>query len=883
MLQAFLQGLEERWRDSDDWIFVVANSMWTGSEIDLVCVLPSAIIVADFKSHDGELTGTENGPWMANGILVKGGRKDNPFQQLRDNKFAVLNWLKSKSLLSGRNLGHISASPIFSGPIVDSLELSPNVRSWFFPTDLGNSAALLGSIASPQLKIEKKEAQIIVDRLGVRSLSWHSKRRPIHSLPPAGPSTPVAEALTSHQQEALQNLQDFLAKNELSSFSVLGMTSTGKSRLLIELARHLHETERQVIVLEPNRRLATNLSREVATIDAISIYNHLFYGAVRGDVSEQLIDDEAEERVIPIRGCDDADDCVYLVDDAHLLGNSRFATPDGKIYGTGKLLSDFFDFADFEHTNRKVVFFGDPYQIQRASIAESILSGEFQKSRGIDYQLLELSQVFDAVAGSAKLANAFKLVAALRENNFAEFVPEQSETFRVAESTDAAKEIADDYRSDPRSVWYLADTHEKANAFTRWARERLHGRKDLRALEPGDLLEIFSAPDSGPPDRDFIPTFPGTRRTVRRVGARNEYQQGLRWAKKNPVKFHSISVTLEGGNASEIEIFEEFLISEKPELDKETAVAERVLRDKRDKERREATDPTQPRFQIASKEGLPASIPGFVYARHGYATTVHHAQGMSKRRCYLNCAQAAGRHTDAFFRWIYSALTVAEEEVILLNFSDVHPLDGAEWNIASAVLTDEIPVGAGWAFEPDGKVTEADQERVPPNGLSRSDDVLKSAAIWLQLSKAAENHGWKITSVASHPYLERYELAGPDGQTCRLRISYNGKNTVTAMHVDDEEHWNLLTDLARDCLAMRAYDPAVRTIFETISSRFQLAGWKVVSVTETAYRLVLTVARDHHERILIEVNFDKQGLASSIRPLKFSQSELLDEVREALL
>jgi hypothetical protein len=125
MFQAFLERLEDRWVASDDWIFVVANIMWNGAKIDLVCILASAILVADFKSHSGKPAGRENRPWQADGILVKGGRKDNPYQQLRDNKFSVLDWLKSKSLLSGRNLGHISACVAFSGRFVDQLELPP--------------------------------------------------------------------------------------------------------------------------------------------------------------------------------------------------------------------------------------------------------------------------------------------------------------------------------------------------------------------------------------------------------------------------------------------------------------------------------------------------------------------------------------------------------------------------------------------------------------------------------------------------------------------------------------------------------------------------------------------------------------------------------------
>ena len=40
MLQTFLNCLEDRWATSTDWIVVVANTMWNGAEIDLVCILP---------------------------------------------------------------------------------------------------------------------------------------------------------------------------------------------------------------------------------------------------------------------------------------------------------------------------------------------------------------------------------------------------------------------------------------------------------------------------------------------------------------------------------------------------------------------------------------------------------------------------------------------------------------------------------------------------------------------------------------------------------------------------------------------------------------------------------------------------------------------------
>jgi len=72
-------------------------------------------------------------------------------------------------------------------------------------------------------------------------------------------------------------------------------------------------------------------------------------------------------------------------------------------------------------------------------------------------------------------------------------------------------------------------------------------------------------------------------------------------------------------------------------------------------------------------------------------------------------------------------------------------------------------------------------------------------------------------------------------------------------------------------------------LLRSAHSRLSGKGWKVVSAIETAYRLTVTIGRSHDERIVVEVNFDKQGLASSLRPLQTSDPELLVEVQGALL
>lgn len=894
MLQAFLERLEMRWIDSADWILVVANAMWNGAEIDLVCILPSALIVADFKSYGGTLAGTENGPWLADSVIIRGGRKANPYQQLRDNKFSVLEFLQSKGLLSGRNLGHIAAGVIFSGEIKDELELSSRVRSWFYPTDLTHCATMLDGLSSPELRIAREEALEVVRRLGVQSVEWISSRPKVRDIHPRTDRSPTRTPLISHQREALQTLLNFIGTDNSASFTVLGMTSTGKSRLLAQVAEEISTPRNRAIVLAPNRRLADG-----AKIEAKSIYGHLYTGSANGGEELENQEEQKKLRVIPLRECDDPTDCVYLVDDAHLLGNASFSTPDGKQYGSGQLLSDFFEFAAFGKGGRKVIFFGDPYQIQRGGSEESVLSGAFQIARELKHQFLELTQLIDTTGGSAKLTNALKLVSAIGAKKFAALDLETDDGFRLAEKKDAAAEILNHFRADPGSIWYLAETHNQVSLLTHWLRSRLLGRKPLDALEVGDLLEVYVSPEVRHPLGTRIALQSGGRSAVASVAMRTTYQQGLSWVKSGPVKFHSIRCSFHGNDDVEVEVFEEFLLAEKPELAKETVAAEWVWRNaeqtyqnnlKRydDDLRDQKARPELPGIQKAARSRPrepepPLPRPPFAYARYGYAATVHHAQGMSQPICYVNCDHAAGRHSEGFFRWLYSALTVAEREVVLLNFTDIHPFDEAVWNSNAVKTTADIAVGAGWAFQPNGIASESDQQRDLPEGLEQSKDFLKSVAIWLRVANAAERLGWRVVKATCHPYQEQYELSGPEGNQCQLRIAYNGKNIVTAMHVSDQEQWPFLTDLAHECLATNGYSLEAETLLHSSRSKLSQVGWKIVSAAETPYRLATTAVRDPGERVALEINFDKQGLVSSVRPLLRSTSGLLDAVRSALL
>jgi len=102
------------WAEQDEPLHLLGNFYIDGAEIDALVIKRNAIIVIDFKDYGGRLKFSENNKWTIDGNTVRGGNKTNPYQQIRDNKFQLLNYLDSRvQFQSSPNLGHIAGLCLF--------------------------------------------------------------------------------------------------------------------------------------------------------------------------------------------------------------------------------------------------------------------------------------------------------------------------------------------------------------------------------------------------------------------------------------------------------------------------------------------------------------------------------------------------------------------------------------------------------------------------------------------------------------------------------------------------------------------------------------------------------------------------------------------------
>lgn len=202
--QAFdtlLEGISNIWKNSEERVVIIGNFLCNGRQIDAAIFTKQSIIIIDFKDYGGGVELSENGPWYKDDTIVKAGGSRNPYLQLRANKYSGLApFLEMLGPMpsGGKcffarvdeqnppdgicNLHHINTMVVFLQPIsFDSskLKLFP---LWFNVTQLNDVPRLLNQITSPQINLQDRDIDFIVDKLGVEQYIPISKQ---HSTPGA--------------------------------------------------------------------------------------------------------------------------------------------------------------------------------------------------------------------------------------------------------------------------------------------------------------------------------------------------------------------------------------------------------------------------------------------------------------------------------------------------------------------------------------------------------------------------------------------------------------------------------------------------------------------------------------------------------------------------
>lgn len=191
----FLKQMYEKYAESSEPYYIIAEAQINGAAIDLLVLTHTAIIVIDLKEltqveeaqkNEVTLHGGENGAWeyrLTNGFKCPlGGREKqtNPYQQMDRFRYSIADWIASHSqIIFGRSykreevlnqlFGWIAISPGYA-PQSSRLDLPRNnshVRRWFkvLPLDaLGQEVQL---VPASRRHFSEAELERFLKKMGV--------------------------------------------------------------------------------------------------------------------------------------------------------------------------------------------------------------------------------------------------------------------------------------------------------------------------------------------------------------------------------------------------------------------------------------------------------------------------------------------------------------------------------------------------------------------------------------------------------------------------------------------------------------------------------------------------------------------------------------------
>ncbi|MBR1803487.1 MAG: AAA family ATPase [Muribaculaceae bacterium] len=427
---------------------------------------------------------------------------------------------------------------------------------------------------------------------------------------------------------------------ERGVFLLSGYAGTGKTSLTGALVRTLTELHHACVLMAPTGR-AAHVFSDYSGFPAYTIHRKIYRQNSYGSDAFSLAENKMQNT-------------LFIVDEASMIANN---TGDGgAVFGTGRLLDDLISYV-YNGQGCRLMLMGDVAQLPPVGSVESpALNVNVLQGYGLTAYEMTLRQIARQSEDSGILLNATMLRNIMESGILATPTLDISSRLdiRSVSSEFLMETLSDCYDGDAmEQTIVITRSNRRATLFNTGIRNRILYREE--ELSGGDMLIVAKnnylwAEDYK--ELDFIAN--GDVLRVRRVRGEVERRYGLRFA----------TVTVElpdhGGLEMDVKVVLDALLSDTPALTREQSeslfvqVWEELPGDKRN------------RFKELKKHPYFNAL----QVKFAYAVTCHKAQGGQWNNVFIDMGGIPPEATTTidYFRWLYTALTRARQQVYLINY-----------------------------------------------------------------------------------------------------------------------------------------------------------------------------------------------------------------------
>ncbi|MBQ9294779.1 MAG: AAA family ATPase [Bacteroidaceae bacterium] len=494
---------------------------------------------------------------------------------------------------------------------------------------------------------------------------------------------------TKEQEKAIFLLADFLLSRVRDSvFLLKGYAGTGKTSLLAALVRTLGQLQQRVMLLAPTGRAAKVLS-SYAGVPAFTIHRKIYR-------QKSITDMDVFQNDVNLR-----QDTLFIVDEASMIANGSH---ESTIFGSGRLLDDLMHYV-YSCEGCRLILVGDTAQLPPVGEEDSpALSRTMLEGYGMEVTELQMTQVVRQLEESGILWNATMLRQLIQDDEMFEFPKLRGKSFPDVkalpgdELIEALEQSYRKYGTDGTIV--VTRSNKRANIYNNGIRSRILDHEE--ELSSGELIMVaknnYHWTEATGPDTPFRPSpdlslvgrgvnsspvvsAPLPTRERSGEGPEERFEgAGLPFIANGDVavvrrlrnersfygfRFADATVQFPDFNNQEMDVtvLLDTLQSEAPALTRQQqeALFQGVwddypeLTNRRDRMKKLRQDPYYNALQI----------------KYAYAVTCHKAQGGQWEHVYIDQGYVTEEMLSPdYFRWLYTAITRATEQVYLVNWPD---------------------------------------------------------------------------------------------------------------------------------------------------------------------------------------------------------------------
>ncbi len=913
-------------------------------QIDALLITTNAICIIDFKNYSGKINlpdhnNFEQGIWTnEKGDRVKGGSSINPFVQLAIQKKRfekVVNRVVKPYILSSDelNIYHTDKIVCFQNDVEFNSAVPPKYTN-FHITDKAHFIEKILDVIdiTNQTKLSKKSFEAFNEAFLAAPYKFDEPIVEEKAQEYKEISTHFDQSLLHDDQKAaLTEIYSFLNNSEQQVFVLQGTLNSGKSYLIPHIQELAYQTGiQEVEVFAPSARVANNLLSSVNLENINSIYSYIYGGTkhVADPIENNETNNDSSDssfEIIPLKSCDNSDNALFIVDESQLVSDSHYQSFD-MMFGTGHLLQDFLTFTGLKDKNRKIIFIGDPYQLQLGNTSESPMNPKYLEEH---YELsVSTIQLLDKETFSHINHEALKCVKGMNAEQYNLLSFSFNDKFSILEKNESLSAIRTMINKES-SGHVLTYSNEDANNVNLWIKDKILNTG--KNIAPGDLISFYNnitlAKDNDPFAKP-MKIYNGEFATVVEVSEIRTESITPRGKSAVELKFREIILRLKtSGEIITVLALENFRLNPKADLSDEEITAYKVLLNtlkqieekkypfEKSKEHSNALRSNeylelqkevnllseklkngekvkgvledkkiaQRKILRVAKRAYKKSIELKLYAdpsskyfqykntaflKFGWAMTVHRSMTYQFDHVIFNMNQGGGRgrNNDAFFRWIYTGLSRATDKIQLINYESISPFD--------KIILREDTLGVKPKEALFHSAKEDQNERLK-NFEAFISNKLKSLHLTID---TIEHFNWQ----------ERYNIFGKSGEELILNVSYDGKGNFkipTVMKSEPAEFGESVIERIKQKVPLTHFDFIQdhwrRESYLLLAKYLEGISIHIESIISNNYHDTLKLYSNEDE-LEIDIWYGADGMFSKIISRYYSDSTIWDAFKQSI-